>query len=153
MAFLVNKVRKIKSQLKVSWLIAIFLVAAVTMLLLGRIVNIVMNKLYQEVAEASSQNVAIQLSSLMSSSGSAPNEIYIEYLVSKDVLYDVLSNGDKKIQVFAKFSQPFIASQSSTSKFCTNFTQSFEFRDVNDFLIQKVKEGYFYYKISARRVS
>jgi hypothetical protein len=147
---LVKLVKKLKSQLEVKWFLAIFIVLIITMLILSRIISIALTNLYQIIAESSSQNVAIQLSSLMSASGAATYGIDIEYIASKDIVYDVLDQFARKIEVWPKYSQPFIVKGSFKSKYCTNFQEPFEFKDVNVFFIQK-KEGN--YKISAWRFS
>jgi len=149
--FLVSKVNKTKSQLEIKWFLAIFIVTVITLLILTNIISTTLTRLYQEVAESSSENVAIQLSSLMSAAGSAPDGIDIEYVPSEGVLYDVSASG-RKIEVLAKFSPIYIQKMPFESKFCTNFTD-FKFNDVNKFSIQKIKEnGVSYYKISAGRV-
>jgi len=147
----VNRDRKLKLQLEVKWFVAIFLVTIITILILARLVSVVLIELYQTVAEYSSENVAIQLSSLLSVSASAPYKIFIGFKPSREVLYDVSSKG-KTLTVEAKFKQPYIQRMPYESKFCTNF-QDFSFSDVNEFLIEKslAENGKSDYKISVRR--
>jgi capsule polysaccharide export protein KpsE/RkpR len=150
--FRVKRVKKIKSQLEVKWFLAIFIVTIITLLILSRFISVTISQLYQVVAESSSENVAIQLASLMSAAGAVVGKIEIEYIPSKNVLYDV-KIGNKEVEVTAKFTQIYIQKMPSESNFCTNFRDG-EFRDVNKFIIEKREEkGTPKYIISAWRVS
>jgi hypothetical protein len=152
MDFHVKKVRKIKLQLEVKWFLAIFIVTIITLLILSKLVSVALSQLYQVVAESSSENVAIQLASLMSAAGATTGKIEIEYAPSENVVYDV-KIGNKKIKAIAKFTQIYIQKMPAESKFCTNFSEG-EFMDVNKFMIEKREEnGLSSYIISARRVS
>jgi hypothetical protein len=152
MDFPVKKVRKIKSQLEVKWFLAIFIVTIITLLILSKLLSVALSQLYQVVAESSSENVAIQLASLMSAAGATTGKIEIEYTPSENVLYDV-KIGNKEIKATAKFNQIYIQKMPAESKFCTNFSDG-EFTDVNKFTIEKREEnGLSSYIISARRIS
>jgi hypothetical protein len=151
MDFPVKKVKKIKSQLEVKWFLAIFIVTIITLLILSKLVSVALSQLYRVVAESSSENVAIQLASLMSAAGAVVGKIEIDYIPSKDVLYDV-KIGNKEVEVTAKFTQIYVQKMPAESKFCTNFTEG-EFKDVNKFIIEKREEkGISSYIISAWRV-
>jgi hypothetical protein len=152
MGFSVKKVRKIKLQLEVKWFLAIFIVTIITLLILGKLVSVALSQLYQVVAESSSENVAIQLASLMSVTGAVTGKIEIEYIPSTNTLYDI-KIGNKKVWVIAKFTQIYIQKMPAESKFCTNFSDG-EFTDVNKFTIEKREEnGLSSYIISVRRIS
>jgi hypothetical protein len=152
MDFHVKKVKKIKLQLEVKWFLAIFIVTIITLLILSRLVSVALSQLYQVAAESSSENVAIQLASLMSVAGSVTGKIEIEYIPSTDTLYDI-KIGNKKVEAVAKFTQIYIQKMSAESKFCTNFGEG-EFTDVNKFIIEKWEEnGLSSYIISARSIS
>jgi len=147
----VEKVRKIKLQLEVKWFLAIFIVTIITLLILSKLVSVALSQLYQVVAESSSENVAIQLASLMSAAGTVTGKIEIEYIPSTSTLYDI-KIGNKKVEAIAKFTQIYIQKMSAEAKFCTNFTEG-EFKDVNKFTIEKREEnGLTCYIISAGRV-
>jgi hypothetical protein len=151
MDFPVKKVRKIKLQLEVKWFLAIFIVTIITLLILGKLVSVAISQLYQVVAESSSENVAIQLASLMSAAGATTGKIEIEYTPSENVLYDI-KIGNKKVEAIAKFTQIYIQKMPAESKFCTNFSDG-EFTDVNQFTIEKRDEnGLTRYIISAGRI-
>ena len=147
-----ERLNKIKMQLEVKWFLAIFIVMLVTLLILSRVVSIALTKLYQIAAESSSDNVAIQLTSLMSGSGAVTGEIEINYVLSKDVLYDIeVDSNGKEVNVMAKFAPIYIQKSSSEAKFCTNFSSQ-KFQDVNRLVIEKKEEnGKFYYKVYAWR--
>ena len=149
-----ERLSKMKLQLEVKWFLAIFIVMLITMLILSRIVSIALTSLYQIVAESSSENVAIQLSSLMSAAGAVTGEIEINYIpsTSNDVLYDVeIDSRGKEVEVTAKFIPIYIQKSSSEAKFCTNFSSQ-KFQDVNRLVIEKKEEnGKFYYILSAWR--
>jgi hypothetical protein len=150
--FTVEKVRKIKLQLEVKWFLAIFIVTIITLLILSKLVSVALSQLYQVVAESSSENVAIQLASLMSIAGAVADKIEIEYIPSTDTLYDI-KIGNKKVEAIAKFTQIYIQKMPAESKFCTSFSEG-EFKDVNKFTIEKREgNGLSSYIISARRIS
>jgi hypothetical protein len=152
MDFRVKKVSKIKLQLEVKWFLAIFIVTIITLLILSKLVSVALSQLYQVVAESSSENVAIQLASLMSVTGAVTGKIEIEYIPSTSTLYDI-KIGNKKVEVIAKFTQIYIQKMPAESKFCTNFKEG-EFTDVNKFTIEKVEENELSrYILSARRIS
>jgi len=152
MDFHVKKVKKVKLQLEVKWFLAIFIVTIITLLILSRLVSVALSQLYQVVAESSSENVAIQLASLMSAAGTVTGKIEIEYIPSTSTLYDI-KIGNKKVETVAKFAQIYIQKMPAESKFCTNFSEV-EFTDVNKFAIEKWEEnGLSSYIISARRIS
>ena len=152
MDFHVKKVKKVKLQLEVKWFLAIFIVTIITLLILSKLVSIAISQLYQVVAESSSENVAIQLASLMSVAGAVTGKIEIEYIPSTSTLYDI-KIGDKKVEAVAKFAQIYIQKMPAESKFCTNFSEV-EFTDVNKFTIEKWEENELSrYILSARRVS
>jgi len=147
----VERVKKIKLQLEVKWFLAIFIVTIITLLILSKLVSVALSQLYQVVAESSSENVAIQLASLMSAAGAVTGKIEIEYIPSASTLYDV-KIVNKKVEAIAKFTQIYIQKMSAEAKFCTNFTEG-EFKDVNKFTIEKREEnGLTRYIISAGRV-
>jgi len=149
--FTVERVKKIKLQLEVKWFLAIFIVTIITLLILSKLVSVALSQLYQVVAESSSENVAIQLASLMSAAGAVTGKIEIEYIPSASTLYDV-KIVNKKVEAIAKFTQIYIQKMSAEAKFCTNFTEG-EFKDVNKFTIEKREEnGLTRYIISAGRV-
>jgi len=150
----VKKVNRLKLQLEVKWFLAIFIVTIITILILSRVITIALSRLYQTVAETSSQNVAIQLASLMSAAGSVVNRIEIEYVPSNEILYDIkVDNRGKEVEVKAKFPQIYIEKITSEAKFCTSF-DSQEVQDVNKFVIEKYEEnGKVYYRLLARRIS
>jgi len=146
----VEKVKKIKLQLEVKWFLAIFIVTIITLLILSKLVSVALSQLYQVVAESSSENVAIQLASLMSAAGAVTGKIEIEYIPSTNTLYDV-KIGNKKVEAIAKFTQIYIQKMSAESKFCTNFSDE-QFTDVNRFVVEKNEEnGIVYYILSAGR--
>ena len=146
-----ERVKKIKLQLEVKWFLAIFIVTIITLLILSKLVSVALSQLYQVVAESSSENVAIQLASLMSAAGAVTGKIEIEYIPSASTLYDV-KIVNKKVEAIAKFTQIYIQKMSAEAKFCTNFTEG-EFKDVNKFTIEKREEnGLTRYIISAGRV-
>ena len=148
--FTVEKVKKIKLQLEVKWFLAIFIVTIITLLILSKLVSVALSQLYQVVAESSSENVAIQLASLMSAAGAVTGKIEIEYIPSTNTLYDV-KIGNKKVEAIAKFTQIYIQKMSAESKFCTNFSDE-QFTDVNRFVVEKNEEnGIVYYILSAGR--
>ena len=153
MVFPVKLGRVIKSQLEVKWFVAIFIVTIMTMLILSRLISTILDELYQRTAEYSSENVAIQLSSLLSAAGAAPYKIYINFQPSREILYDVSSN-NKTLTVEAKFTQSYIQRMPYKSGFCTNFSD-FSFSDVNEFLIEKSldENRYSIYRITSRRVA
>jgi hypothetical protein len=152
MDFHVKKVKKVKLQLEVKWFLAIFIVTIITLLILSKLVSIAISQLYQVVAESSSENVAIQLASLMSVAGAVTGKIEIEYIPSTSTLYDI-KIGNKKVEAVAKFTQIYIQKMPAESKFCTNFSEV-EFTDVNKFTIEKWEENELSrYILSARRVS
>jgi hypothetical protein len=151
MDFHVKKVRKIKLQLEVKWFLAIFIVTIITLLILSKLVSVALSQLYQVVAESSSENVAIQLASLMSAAGAVTGKIEIEYIPSTNTLYDI-KIGNKKVEAVAKFAQIYIQKMPAESKFCTNFSDG-EYTDVNQFTIEKRDEnGLTRYIISVGRV-
>lgn len=144
-----KKIRILKSQLKIEWFLAIFVVTVITILVLSRILSNTLSLIFENIAESSSQNVAIQLSSLMSAAGSTPSEIDIYYKPSENILYDV-KIASRVVEVYAKFSQPFIKSEPFKSPFCTSF-DDYNFKDVNRFYIKKFeKDRKSYYEIYAR---
>jgi hypothetical protein len=152
MDFHAGKANRIKSQLQVKWFLAIVIVTIMTLLILSKLVPTALSQLYQVVAESSSENVAIQLASLMSLAGSVVGGIRIEYIPSRDTLYDV-KVGNKEVEAIAKFLQIYIQKMSAESKFCTNFGDE-QFTDVNKFVIEKKEEnGIIYYILSAGRVT
>jgi hypothetical protein len=152
MDFRVKKANKIKLQLEVKWFLAIFIVTIITLLILSKLVSVALSQLYQVVAESSSENVAIQLASLMSVAGAVTGKIEIEYIPSTSTLYDIKID-NKKVEAVAKFTQIYIQKMPAGSKFCTNFSEV-EFTDVNKFMIEKREEnGLSSYIISARRIS
>jgi hypothetical protein len=152
MDFHVKKVKKVKVQLEVKWFLAIFIVTIITLLILSKLISVALSQLYQVVAESSSENVAIQLASLMSAAGAVTGKIEIEYIPSTNTLYDV-KIGNKEVEATAKFTQIYIQKMPAKSRFCTNFSDG-EFADVNKFIIEKREEnGLSSYIISARRVS
>jgi hypothetical protein len=152
MDFHVKKVKKVKLQLEVKWFLAIFIVTIITLLILSKLVSIAISQLYQVVAESSSENVAIQLASLMSVAGAVTGKIEIEYIPSTSTLYDI-KIGNKKVEAVAKFTQIYIQKMPAESKFCTNFSEV-EFTDVNKFTIEKWEENELSrYILSAGRVS
>jgi len=141
MVFHVKLVERFKSQLKVKWFLAIFIILIITTLILSRLVFVALSALYQKVAEQSSENVAIQLSSLMSAIGAVVERIDVEYVPSKDVLYDVKVDEDSRsVEAVAKFEPVYIQKLPSKSEFCTSF-KGVEFKDVNRFIIQKKREN------------
>jgi len=143
-----------KLQLEIKWFLAIFIVTVITLLILSKLVSIALSQLYQIIAESSSQNVAIQLASLMSATGSIMGRIEVEYIPSNDISYDIeVDSMGKEIAVKAKFPQIYIQKITSEAKFCTSF-DSQKIQDVNRFVIEKYEEnGRVYYRLSAWRIN
>ena len=100
-----------------------------------KIISVVM----ESFSKASGEGVARQVSGLITVSGAATREIDIDYIPTREHVYDVVVKM-RTIKVTPKFTVPYAEKASSTQPFAVNL-QDYEEDNVNHFIIEKNFDG------------
>lgn len=100
-------------------------------------------------AKTSAENVARQLSALITTSAASPYEIKIDYIPSKDVTYKV-SVFSRNLKIMPRFKVGYAEKGSSTQAFAINLA-NYEEENINHFHIEKKRDGEIDYVFYAKR--
>lgn len=100
-------------------------------------------------SKASAENVARQLSGLITVSGAATYEIKIDYVPTTEHTYNIFVK-DKTVKVTPIFTVAYAEKASSTQPFAVNLND-YEQNDVNHFVVEKNLNGEFRYVFEASK--
>lgn len=100
-------------------------------------------------SKASAETVARQLSGLITASGASAYEIKIDYIPTKDVVYDV-SVADRTIKIVPKFTVSYAEKASSTQSLGVNLN-NYDQQSVNHFIVKKNFDGESSYVFTAKK--
>ncbi|MEM5853173.1 MAG: hypothetical protein QXG39_00925 [Candidatus Aenigmatarchaeota archaeon] len=98
-----------------------------------------LSEMIELFGKTSAESVARQLSGFITISGSAPNEIKIEFFPSRDVTYS-FSIKERNIMIKPEFKVEYMEKASSSQPFAVELIEQ-EQRNVNHFFIEKRFEG------------
>lgn len=100
-------------------------------------------------AKTSAENVARQLSALITTSAISPYEIKIDYIPSKDVNYKIYVF-NRNLKIVPRFEVGYAEKGSSTQSFAINL-ENYERENINHFHIEKEKDGETKYVFYAKK--
>lgn len=100
-------------------------------------------------SKASAENVARQLSGLITVSGAATNEIKIDYVPTTEHTYDIFVK-DRTVKVTPIFTVAYAEKASSTKPFAVNLND-YEQNGVNHFVVEKNLNGGLGYAFEASK--
>jgi len=124
-----------KASITISDFVAIIGIVGIVLLIVTQILPTTLSTVINKFSSYSAENVARQLSNLITVSGSATYKIDIDYAPTKDVVYQV-SIDSRTIKVVPKFGVNYADKSSSTQSFAVDL-HSGQYTDVNSFLIGK----------------
>lgn len=123
-----------KSQLYIKWLLAIFIISVVTVVIIASLHTKVLEEVIRLVALSSADIVATQLSAFITISSAAPHYVEIKYEIPGQVLYEVRGS-NRRLIVRPKYGITQMLNLEVDRLYAVDLT--FEFKDVNSFLIVK----------------
>jgi hypothetical protein len=124
-----------KASITISDFIGIIGIGLMVILFVTQIIPTALATVINKFSSYSAENVARQLSNLITVSGSATYKIDIDYAPAKDVVYQV-SIDSRTIKVVPKFGVNYADKSSSTQYFAVNLPSG-QYTDVNSFLVGK----------------
>jgi hypothetical protein len=124
-----------KGSITTTDVVGVLGVTVLVMVFVSQIFPTIFSTIIESFSKSSAENVARQLSNLITVSGSAPYEVEIIYAPAKDVLYDIFI-GSRAMGVMPKFKAAYAEKSSSIQPFAVNLPDS-QHSDVNSFLIKK----------------
>jgi len=124
-----------KSQATITDTLGILIVIVITIMIITQILPSIFSVLIETFSRASAENVARQLASLITVSGTSTYKIQIEYTPTKEVLYEV-SSGARAIKIVPKYEVSYAEESSSMQPYAVDLSFN-PYRDVNTFLINK----------------
>jgi hypothetical protein len=122
-----------------SEIVGIMLVVLVEFVFFTQVVPRILSVIVESFSKASAENVARQVSGLITVSGAATREIKIDYIPTREHVYDVAVK-TRTIKVVPKFTVPYAEKASSTQPFAVGL-QDYEEENVNHFIIEKNFDG------------
>lgn len=124
-----------KASIAIADTIGVIGVIGIVIFSLTQILPSLLDLIIQTFSKASAENVARQLSNLITVSGAGTHEVEINYMPLKSALYDV-SIVSRTIKVVPKFTASYAEKASSTQKFAVGLSDR-AFYEANSFLIKK----------------
>jgi len=142
---------KVKAELDIADTIGILGIILIVMLLVTQLMPIVGGIIIESFSRASAENVAKQLSSLITVSGAAPYKAELNYTPTKDIVYKI-SISSRTIKVTPKFQVSYADKSSSTQPFGISLNDK-QLVEVNSFFIKKnFVDGESIYAFDAEKV-
>lgn len=137
-----------KSQAKIADTVAIIVILAIVVIFASIMLGKIFKTLESILTSTNPKLLSIELSSLMTISGSAPNEIEIIYKLPEYTIN--VSSKDKVLTVENRLLEKYTDSRYN-STFATNFND-FDFKNVNILIIKKtMKDGEAAYEFRAKK--
>ena len=118
-----------------SDIVGVMLIIVAMFLTFTQIIPKIISTIGESFSRASGENVARQVSGLITVSGAAPHEIQIDYIQTKEHTYNV-EIISRTIKVTPNFKVPYAEKASSTQPFGIDL-QDYKEDNVNHFIIQK----------------
>jgi len=135
--------------LTTSDIISVLFAIVVLFLFFSQIFPRVVATITDTFSKASGENVARQLSGLITVSGAATHEIKIDYIPTKQHTYNILIK-DRTIKVTPIFKVAYAEKASSTQPFAVSLND-YEQDDVNHFTVEKNFDGGLSYAFEAKK--
>jgi hypothetical protein len=139
-----------KGSITIEDTIGLLAVIIITILFFSQIFPTIFSFIIEQFSEASAENVARQLSNLITISGAAPYKTEINYTPTNKFVYKA-SIQTKYLTIVPKFDVSYAEKSSSTQPFAVDLADH-EFNDVNSFNVRKyLFEGESKYDIFASK--
>ena len=124
-----------KASITVTDMIGVLGVVVIVIVFVTQIFPTILSTIIESFSKSSAENVARQLSNLITVSGSAPHRVEITYAPEKNILYDIFI-GSRALGAVPKIKVAYAEKASSIQPFAVNLSDD-EYVDVNSFLIKK----------------
>jgi len=139
-----------KASISITDTIGPLIIILIVILFFVQIIPNVFGVIIETFSKASAENVARQLSSLITVSGAATYKAELNYTPTKEVVYHVLI-ASRSVKVTPKIKVSYADKSSNTQPFGVNLGDR-EYFDVNYFLVKKsFLDGASFYDLQAKK--